>query len=235
MSEPYLILVKYTTRGRPERFFDGMDSIYSNCVRPEYLRVLITCDTDDLSMNNQSVVDKISEYKNAHVIFGTSTGKINAINRDLDIMPDDFKGYDILANFSDDQRFTSYGWDESVRGDFSQLDLSYYVAYLDHDTQGALSTLLIAGKDWVNMFGWIYDPIFLSLFADNLVEDCAKYLGKYHYTGYSIYQHLLPSYGHLPEDKMFREQQDIGWTVDQATYNEIIKKGIPEYLKQFNL
>jgi len=235
MSNPYLILVKYTTRGRPERFFDGMYSIYNNCARPEHLRVLITCDTDDLTMNNPDVIKRISEYQNAHVIFGTSTGKINAINRDLDIMPGDFKDFDILANFSDDQRFNLYGWDVCIRADFSQLDLSYYVAYLDQDTKGALSTLFIAGKDWINMFGWIYDPQFLSLFCDNLAEDCAKHLGKYHYTGYTIYQHLLPCYGHLPEDEMWRTQQDLGWSVDMITYHKIQSNGIDNYLKQFNL
>lgn len=235
MDKPLKLLVNYTTRGRKDRFFDGMESIYNNCAKPEHMRVLISCDIDDEEMNNPDVVKRVAEYPNTYLIFGTSTGKINAINRDLNILPDDFADYDVLVNFSDDQRFVIYGWDECIRSDFANVDLSYYVAYLDTDTNGALSTLMIAGKQWIDMFGFVYDPQFKSLFCDNLAEDCAKHLGKFHYTGYTIYQHLLPSYGHLPEDKMFREQQTIGWTVDQVTYNQIISKGIPEYLKQFNL
>lgn len=235
MDKPYKLLVKYTTRGRKERFFDGMDSIYNNCAKLEHMRVLISCDIDDTEMTNPDVVKRIEEYPNTLLIFGTSTGKINAINRDLDILPDDFADYDVLVNFSDDMRMTFWGWDECIRTDFSQLDLSYYVAYLDADTKGELSTLMIAGKDWINMFGWVYDPQFLSLFCDNLMENCAKHLGKFHYTGYTIYQHLLPAFGHLPEDTMWREQQDIGYTVDMKLYNEIMEKGIPQYLKQFNL
>lgn len=235
MDKPYKILVKYTSRGRPDRFFDGMETIYGNCAKVEHLIVLVTCDLDDNTMNTPEVRDRINGYTNAHVIYGTSTGKINAINRDLDIMPDSFSDYDILVNFSDDMRFTYYGWDECIRRDFARLDLSFYMAYLDEDTNGILSTMLIAGKDWINKFGFIYDPQFISLWCDVLVEDCAKYLAKYEYTGYTIYKHLLPTYGHLPEDAMFRQQQDIGWTVDFATYNEIKKNGIAEYLKQFNL
>lgn len=235
---PFIILVKYTTRGRVDRFFDGMESIYNLCSQPDYMRVLITADFDDKTMCNDEVKGRISKYKNARIVYGTSTGKINAINRDLNILPDNFKEYDILANFSDDQRFTAFGWDDIIRTHFNSVfpeSLDGYMAYLDADTNGALSTLLIAGKKFIDSFGFIYDPIFLSLFADNLVEDCAKHLGKYHYTAQTIYKHLLPSYGHLPPDAMYEEQQRTGWSIDQVTYYDLIAKGIPEYLKQFNL
>lgn len=237
---PFKILVKYTTKGRRNRFFDGMDSIYNFCSQPDYIRVMVTCDIDDPEMNTKEVKDKIESYKNAHVIYGTSTGKINAINRDMDILPDGFKDWDIIANFSDDQRFTIFGWDDLIRANFNSVfpeTLDGYMAYLDPDTQGALSTLLIAGRKFIDRFGFIYDPQFKSLFCDNLVEDCAKHLKKYHYTGYQIYQHFNPAYGHekFEEDAMFRQQQDLGWDVDQKLYYEIIAKGIPEYLKQFNL
>lgn len=237
MERPLKILVKYATRGRPERFFDGMNTIYDLCSQPEYLRVLITADTDDPTMFNDEVRDRIGGYKNAMVIYGKSEGKIHATNRDFDLIPNEWKDWDVVCNFSDDQRWTILGWDDCIRGDFKMFspELSHFMAYLDVDTKGVLSTLYIAGRNFFNLFGFVYDEAFKSLFADNLVEDVARYLGKYHYTGYTIYQHLLPSYGHLPEDAMFREQQDLGWSVDMNTYNEIIKNGIPEYLKQFNL
>jgi hypothetical protein len=232
---PFLILVKYATRGRPDRFFEGMNTIYDLCSQPDYIRVLITADEDDLTMNNDAVKKRIGEYKNAHVIYGHSTGKINAINRDFDKLPEGWDKWDIIANFSDDQRWTIFGWDDLIRVDFNAIspDFSHFIAYLDPDTHGALSTLYIAGRKFFDVFGWVYDPIFIALFCDNLVEDCAKLMGKYHYTGYSIYQHLCPSYGHIPEDQMFREQQTIGWTIDQVTYYDIKSKGIDNYIIKF--
>lgn len=237
MSKRAKILVKYASRERPSRFFDGMDSIFNNCVDPENILVVVTCDYNDPSMFNGDVKNRIESYNRVHLIYGESEGKLHACNRDLDILPDEWKDWDIIANFADDQRFTVYGWDELIRSDFAQHspDYSHYMAYLDADTKGALSTLFIAGRKWFDIFGFIYDPVFKSLFADNLVEDCAKKLGKYHYTGYTIYQHLLPSYGHLPADKMYLDQQALGWDVDQKKYFEITSKGLDEYLKQFGL
>lgn len=234
---PFKILVKYTTRGRVDRFFEGMETIYNLCSQPDYIRVLITCDEDDIEMNNESVKKRIAAYKNAHVIYGTSTGKINAINRDFDLMPEEWKDWDIIANFSDDMRWVIFGWDDLIRVDYNSVstDFSHYMAYLDTDTKSALSTLYIAGRKFFDMFGFVYDPMFISLFCDNLVEDVAKHIGKYHYTGYEIYKHLCPSYGHIPEDTMFRTQQDIGWSVDSVTYFNVKEKGIDKYLEKFNL
>lgn len=236
---PFLILVKYTTRGRVDRFFEGMESIYNLCSLPDYIRVLITADEDDLTMNNDAVRERISKYPNAHIVYGISDNKIHAINRDFDKLPKGWEKWAIIANFSDDQRFTIYGWDDLIRIDFNQIfpeTLDGYMAYLDPDTKGALSTLYIAGRAWFDKFGWVYDPKFQSLFCDNLVEDCAKYLGKYHYTGYDIYRHLNPSYyNNVGSDKLYKEQQKIGWEIDSKTYYSIKEKGLKEYLKEFNL
>lgn len=217
-----IILIKYASRGRRDRFFDGMETIYNLCVQPERLRVLISCDLDDTEMCNDEVKERISKYPNAYIVYGESTSKISATNRDFDLMPNEWKNWDIVCNFSDDQRWSILGWDDMIRADFQQVspDFSHYMAYLDTDTNGALSTLYIAGRTWYDRFKFIYNPEYLSLFADNEVEDVAKIYNKYHYTGYTIYKHLLPSYGHLPEDAMFRQQQEIGYSVDMATYNE---------------
>lgn len=231
---PFKILVKYATRGRPTRFFEGMDSIYDLCSQPDYIRVLITADIDDYSMNNSDIKERISKYDNAHIIFGYSTGKINAINRDFDIMPEEWKDWDIIANFSDDQRWTVYGWDDIIRTDFNSVfpeTFDGFMAYLDPDTHGALSTLYIAGRSFFNRFGFVYDPIFISLFCDNLIEDCAKRLGNYHYTGYSIYQHLNPAYyPQFEKDDMFLQQQQTGWDIDMKTYYKIKEEGIDKYI-----
>lgn len=234
MSKPAKILVNYTTRSRPDRFFDGMNSIYDLCADTDNMMVLISADFDDKSMFNPDVAYRIKEYKNAHIIWDKSESKIHAINRDLDRVS--YK-WDIVVNFSDDQRFVIYGWDNLIRTDFANNspDYSHYMAYLDTDTNGALSTLLIAGRKWYDLFGFIYDPQFKSLWCDVLLEECARHLNKFHYTGYTIYKHLLPSYGHLPPDEMYEAQQQIGWTVDMALYNEIKDAGIENYLKQFGL
>ncbi len=119
----YKILVKYASRERPKKFFEGMDSLYNNLYDTENIGVLITCDTNDDSMFDRKVIDRINEYRNAHVIFGSSKSKIDAINRDMDILPEQFKDWDIIICFSDDQRMTFFGWDIVVRNAFEDGNL----------------------------------------------------------------------------------------------------------------
>jgi len=236
---PFKILVKYASRGRRKRFFDGLDNIFALAEFPNSILVLITLDEDDQEMNNDEVKEQLSKYKNIHVVFGKSNNKIHACNRDLDKIPEYWQDWSIVANFSDDQRFTMYGWDTLIRVDFNSVspDFSHFMAYLDPDTKGALSTLYIAGRKFYDMFGWIYDPQFVSLFCDNLVEDCARKIGKYHYTGYEIYRHFNSAYNYpdFPKDEMFVKQQDIGWDVDQKLYYKIQENGLEKYLSKFNL
>lgn len=237
---PFIILVKYASRNRPDRFLDGLKNIYDTCAQPNYIRVLVTADLDDPTMCNQEMRDKINSYPNCEVIYGTSENKIHAINRDLDILPDNFKGWHIVANFSDDQRWTMAGWDDIIRTqfNFTSPDFSHYIAYRDPDTGDALSTLLIAGRKWIDTFGFIYDPIFVSLFCDNIVEEAAKHLGKYHYTGQEIYRHFNSAYNYpdFPKDDQFIQQQSIGWDVDMKLYHKIHREGgIAKYLEKFDL
>lgn len=235
---PFKILVKYASRGRTTRFLEGLDNIFDLCSQPDYIRVVVTADTDDIHMNNDEVKNHVAKYKNAIIIYGESENKVHAINRDLNSLPDGYKDWDIVANFSDDMRWTIYGWDDLIRVDFNSIspDFSHYMAYLDPDTKGALSTLLIAGRKFIDTFGFIYDPIYHSLFCDNQIEDAAKYLGKYHYTGYSIYQHFNPSYGYqrFEPDQLYIYQQKIGWSRDMELYYKLQSDGIEKYLEKFN-
>lgn len=237
MQWPFKILVKYATRGRPERFFGGMDTIYSLADTPKYIYTCVTADVDDSSMNNESVINRVLLYPNTRIVFGESTSKISAINRDMDNLPIEMSDWDILVNFSDDQRFIQPQWDAYVRVDFNAIfpSLDGFMSYLDPDTKGALTTYSIIGRPYYNRFGFIYDPQFKSLFCDNLADICAKALGKYHFSSTQLIHHYNPSYGYVgfEPDNMYVEQQKIGWSEDQAMYNKIIEQGIEQYLLKF--
>jgi hypothetical protein len=231
------LLIKYASRERPERFLAGMDNIFSTVGNIDNIRVVVSADIDDASMNSKEMMDKINSFPNTIVYYGTSKNKIDATNRDLDSLPPGFEDWDIIANYADDQRFTAVGWDMIIMSDFRAVspDFSHYIAYLDPDTNGALSTLYIAGRKFYERFGFIYDPEFISLFCDNLVEDCAKALGKYHFNRTQIYRHHNPAYGYkrFEVDDMFKRQQAVGWDIDQKTYYRIKNEGIFNYLEKF--
>ena len=207
------ILFKYPSRSRPERFFDGLNSIYNNIVDHDNFHVACTLDTDDLTMNNPEVKERLSDYPNLSIQWGISESKVHAINRD---MPD--YEWDILICFSDDMRLTFYGFDQFVKHCFHD-SLDWHVHLPDFDEKEKLPVLYIAGRTFYNRFGRIYDPEYKSLFCDTELMEVAKELGRYKYENIpGLFIHMLPAYGHLPADEMWTEQQRIGWTEDQKTY-----------------
>jgi hypothetical protein len=220
MEQPLKILFKYPSRGRPQRFFDALDSIYRNISDTDYYHIACTLDEDDETMNNPAVIEHINAYGTASIQWGKSKSKIDAINRSM-------PGYDwdIIICMSDDMQFNVFGFDTMIRVDmlthFSDLDGLLH--YPDQDAKQWLATMYIAGRKFYDRFGYIYHPSYKSLWCDNEVMDVARMLGKYKYTGYQINVHLNPAYGHLPKDDMFNEQQGY-WTEDEMNYNA--RKGL---------
>ena len=230
-NKPPFKLFKFPSRKRPERFFKSLDSIVSNISDKDYYHVACTIDEDDETMYNKDVIDRILAYGTTSIQLGKSESKIHAINRS---MPD--IDWDILICMSDDMIFHTFGFDVMIGVDMLNHfpDYGGLLHYPDQDAKEYLATMYIAGKKFYNIFGFIYDPQFRSLFCDNLVMNVAQKLGRYKYCGYQINVHLNPAYGHLDRDELFDIQQS-DWNKDEATYNRIKAEGLEKYLEQFNI
>lgn len=217
MSKP-VILFKYPSRGRLNRFFKGLDSIVDNMADQDSYKVLATLDKDDVVMNQPEVIERINGYKNVIIDWGLSTSKINAINRG---MPE--TGWDIVVVASDDIFFNFYGFDEIIRNEMCQNfpDGDGYLHFNEKDSGVHLNVMTVIDKKYYDRFGYIYHPEYISLFCDNHQFDVAKILNKYVYIPYSIMEHLNPAYGYMDRDEMFDEHQKIGWDVDMKKYEEM--------------
>lgn len=214
MNQSLKILFKYPSRGRKERFLQGMDSIVNHLRDKENYQILVSADLDDPEM---MYLDKQISYPNTLIVYGKSNSKVEAINRDMDFADD----WDIIVVMSDDMRFSFSGFDDVIRAEFSDGNLDKLIHIPDQDAKEHLATVYIAGKTYFDRFGFVYNPEYKSLFCDNEVQDIAKTLGKYVFVNCpGLVMHLNPAYGHLPKDELFIYQQEIGWTVDQETYNK---------------
>lgn len=215
MSKP-VILFKLPSRSRPERFFKALDSIVNNLSDTENYHISCTLDEDDQTMNNDEVKLNIASYKNISISWGTSKSKIHAVNRDIPNIK-----WDILIVGSDDIFFNVYGFDEMVRSEmynhFPNGD--GYVHFSEKDSKSALCVMTVCDKKYYDRFGYIYHTDYKSLWCDNEQMEVAKMLGRYVYIPYSIMEHLNPAYGYIERDAMFDEQQSIGWTIDNETFN----------------
>lgn len=217
MNQNTHILFKLASRERPERFLDTLHNLYDTIANIEHFTIYCVLDLDDPALEQYKEILRQAKYLSVLVDYGTSTGKINAINRPVQGQWDG-----ILVNWSDDMKATIYGFDQYIRMQFEEHfpDGDGLIHLEDCDAKDRVPTLHIVGRKYFDRDGFIYNPVYESLFADNEAMEVAILRGRYKYVPGLVYQHLLPSYGHLPEDAMYRRQQDIGWTRDQAIFNE---------------
>lgn len=204
--DDYKLLVKFPTRGRPDRFFTVLDRYYHGAKRKHLTSFLITCDQDDPTMNNDAVRQQLqNNYKGMTVVFGHSKSKIEAVNADMSHAPP----YDIILLASDDMVPEEKGYDEIIRNEM----LKNYA-----DTDGVLwffdgyrrdfNTLCILGKKYYDRFGYIYHPSYKSFWCDNEFTDVANHLGKQTFIDKVIIRHVHPDW----------IQRDVG---AQSIYNSV--------------
>jgi hypothetical protein len=209
------ILFKFPTRGRRSQFEEAMKSIFDNLYNREDFQILVSIDEDDPEMQD------VSQYEYPNTIFfkGKSESKVDAINRDIEHAWPDW--WQAIIVMSDDMRFSLYGFDQIIRHQFQEHGLDTLLHVPDQDAKEYLATMYIAGRQFYNRFGFVYNPEYKSLFCDNEVMEIAQKLGKYRYVDVpGLVVHLNPAYGHSEKDEMFIRQQEIGWSVDQETYTK---------------
>ncbi len=92
-----------------QKAYNSILNIMEMCQSDNYT-ILLSCDFDDAAMKNFKFNDS-----RVVICYGTSKNKIDAINRDLEVIKD----WDILINTSDDMVFTTKGFDNIIRQDFA--------------------------------------------------------------------------------------------------------------------
>lgn len=216
------ILFKFTTRSRPHLFRRGLESILNN-VTSKNFHVLVSCDVDDKTMNNNEIGLYIESKENVSIIYGESKSKIDAINRDVYEFGYD---WDILVNMSDDMVFITKGFDKIIRSSFlvkdneqgtdfeRELDLCLH---FPDGNRNDLITMAIMGRTYYNRFDYIYHPEYKSLYCDNEMTDVAKLLGCYRFVNKDIVRHLHPAYGKAVFDKQYQYTESFSGQ-DAETY-----------------
>jgi len=205
------IVFKYTTRSRPVNFDRGMQSILSNLEDKENYFILVSCDENDVTMLNHHL--KYADNPKIKFSYGHSKNKIDAINRDLHFLPED---WGVIVNMSDDMVFTKYGFDNIIRNDFagdSDLCLHYPDGY-----RKDIITMSVLGKKYFQRFYYIYHPSYISLFCDDEQTSVAKILGKYKYFENQIFIHKHP----MNDNSVLFDQQyqhtESYFSIDHETF-----------------
>lgn len=195
-----MILIKYATRGRPEWFKKTMRNILSTATGE--FRILISADEDDVRMNDAPMRSFVADCRNTTIVYGSSSSKVAAINRDMDIvnlsaiMPGLPPPWDILVNMSDDMSFTATGWDGHITTRTREVwgsSLDWFAHFNDGFTKDALPTMSIMGRDYYLRDKYIYHPAYKSFSCDAEAMYVAMMRQRYRYFPEVIFNHQHPS------------------------------------------
>ncbi len=173
------ILIKYATRGNPEKFFAGLNNILQMAAQPQNIVVLASIDTDDITMYNKEVMGRMKPFiaaKQLLVVPNISANKIVAINRDINLV---VQPWDILVNFSDSIEFTVRGFDDIIRQkfDINYADLNGNLHFNDGSNSEVNNSLIIIGRAYFKRVGMILPPMYNRYFGNIEYTRVAEKLG----------------------------------------------------------
>lgn len=223
------ILYKFASRSRPERFFKSLKSIGDNAVTSTYV-VLCSLDEDDPTMNTLEIMDWFKKYPRIIPLYGYSSTKVHAINRDMGRVQK--SEWDLLIVMSDDMVFIKPGFDQIIIDDMKAAfpDGDGVLHYHDGNSKGReLMTMSIMGRKFYERFGYIYHPDYISLWCDNEAMDVARSLNKYKYMGDQkvLFNHLHPFHGHVHMHDPQYTITESYYKADESTYRKRKAKGFP--------
>jgi Glycosyl transferase family 2 len=213
------LLIKFPTRGRPEKFFNVLDQYIEKASDLSKVAFLISLDEDDSSMNNLIIKSRLDSYKQRcklAYLFGNSKTKIQAINADMEKID----GWSIVLLASDDMVPIIKGYDDIIRSDMNEYfrDTDGVLWYNDGG-QNNINTLCILGKKYYERFNYIYHPAYVSLWCDNEFTDVSVKLKKVHKSEKVIIEHQHPVYQKTNYDELYIRNESY-FNIDKQTYEK---------------
>lgn len=206
-AESPKLLIKIPTRSRPAKFFDTLDKHYKFLSRKVPYHFLISCDSDDPTMNNPQIIKQLKSYPNLSFSFEKGSCKVAAYNRDIHSgLP-----FDILLLSSDDMIPACVGYDKIIVDAMLENfpDFDGVLNFHDGNVGGQLNTLPVIGKKFFDRFGFAYNPAYLSLFCDEELTVISRMLGKEKVIDTIILKHMHPSYKHASWDDLYKRNQAL--------------------------
>ncbi len=209
------LLIKWPTRGRPDKFFAVLAKYRAMLSGRHIVRFVVTCDEDDASMNNPEVKGRLHAVPNLRFSFGRHAGKVAAINDDMDV------DFDILLLASDDMIPIAHGYDDVIASQMAKHfpDLDGVLWFNDGFVGRKLNTLTIMGRRYYQRTLYVYQPDYVSLWADNEFTAVADLLGRQVYFEDVIIRHEHPSNVHEKMDGVYR-RANASNRRDKSLYEE---------------
>jgi hypothetical protein len=212
-------------------FFDTLQKYITMSSGKHQIEYIISMDRDDDTMNNDPVRNRLDAIIAGGVdlkyFYGDSKTKIEAVNADMDKASDD---WDMVFNGQDDMIPLVHGYDD--------LMLSKLVEHFP-DTDGVLwlddhymgfdknCTIVAAGRKYYDRFGYIYQPAYKSVFADNEYTEVIQENGKFVYVKDDIVKHDWVGNNQSLDPLLQRNEQPWLYTYDKMVFEGRKARGFP--------
>jgi len=188
------LFFKCTSRSRPHRMKKTIDSIVSNVSSDCDYFIQLSLDEDDPTLAEYfKIISPVHEK-----IIGTSKNKIDAINRDMDLVD---QWWDVLINVSDDQVFIQPNFDLDIVNNMGN-DTDMFLHFPDGNRKD-LATMSIIGRKYYLRDGYIYHNDYITECCDDEAQEVAKLRGCYKYIDKNIFIHEHPAYNKASWDSNY--------------------------------
>jgi hypothetical protein len=209
-----MLLIKFPSRARPEKFFKCIENIQSLIGLVNY-NIAATLDIDDETMCNIGVKERLKKYDNLIVYWGLSKNKIDAVNRSI---PTGVSWKYLLVT-SDDMVYIKKDFGKYILKAFEENPEAGLIHFPDGTMGERLITLPLMTKKYYELFGYVYNPSYESVYADNEQMDVAKKLGKYKYIPTDIVRHEHYRWGFGSQDELSKKEDgQESYKIDRETF-----------------
>jgi hypothetical protein len=197
------IVYVFPSRERPEKFFKALDNLRDMSESKDY-QIWAKLDLDDPTMVRREIIVKIkTEYPEVTVKWGLSQGKIHAVNRDCEDLPE----CDIIIIMSDDIIFDVRGFDSEIIEAFQKHFPNYDGTVHFPDDHGAEKTIIVSmlGINLYKKLGYLYNPIYTSVYADDDFTEMTKLMSKYVFINRRLFTHAHPVWNNSEWDELYKK------------------------------
>lgn len=177
---------------------------------PNSIEYTISLDTSDNTIEDykrtfKDVDVKILIYPNRSIVDAVNNGAKWTTSDIFVVVSDDFEAFQ--------------GWDTAI---VERLDINRAELLHTFDTiQNNVCTLPILTKKYYELFGHIYHPHYISMFADDDLTECAKLVNGYIEAFDLVFAHNHWVNGKNPKDKTYdRENSKTAWEVGKRMFQQ---------------
>lgn len=194
------LLIKIPTRSRPHQFFKNLDFFYQNLSFQVPYHFLITCDSDDESMNNPAVIKRLNCYPNLTYTFSSNKTKIDAFNEGLA----DHE-FDMVLIAHDDMQPIVRHFDRTILGTMEREfpDFDGVLNFHDGFVGEQCNTYPVIGHAFYKRFGYIYNPVYISEVANVELTNISKMLKKEFASDIALIKHNHPAWNAGKSDDLY--------------------------------